>query len=316
MWIRVKAGHKPHTVGVESYPAGVPFELDVEEIPPHLAFKLEEVPDEEVPEAEEVDEPVNPIAVLQNAVMELTEPNYGQNLRGLVRFGGTAEAGITITLTATIIDEPGSDDEEEVERSLVYQEADTAAPATGVWTNGASAATSATSFAAAVNGDLRTEPPEDPTEEEPDFVFGCPVRALVLADGVTVLLYYCHRTDATQERVDYSTGDIVVTTSSPANVTVEDMTGGERQDPCHSCLRRHIVTALDVLADQIVVPLPSKSEYAAILPWMGSDGSTLATQPTGLLTTAETPDRLVYTFAGATDPAEGNVMNVLVHGGA
>ena len=66
----------------------------------------------------------------------------GQNAVGVVDFNGTGEAAMKITING-----------------VDYQEADAADPEDGVWTNGASAANSATSFAAAVNGDTRENAP-------------------------------------------------------------------------------------------------------------------------------------------------------------
>ena len=169
---------------------------------------------------------------------------------------------------------------------VVYQEADPAVPAGGVWTNGASAANSATSFAAAVNGDVR------PT--------AVPFTAIVAVNTESVVL--C------ADAVGIA-GNVVITTTSAARVTVENAHGGTAPALKRVAVVAYVVTAQDVLADEVNIPLPFTAT-AGVFNYRHTTGEQFF--PTCLPSFQAAPARCRALFAGATDPIAGDYICALV----
>lgn len=193
----------------------------------------------------------------------------GQNAVGVVDFNGTAEAGMVITING-----------------VEYTEADTADADSGIWTNGASAANSATSFAAAVNGDTREDSPR--------------ITAVVSTVGDSVFLI----ADEPGTEFNYT-----VTTDSAANCTVENMKSGRDPGRKKIVAGNYTVTAQDVLADQVVIALPF-APSGFIVNARTSAGVIDAVTVEATLET--TPNRLLINFAGATDPVAGDIIHYVV----
>ena len=190
----------------------------------------------------------------------------GQNAVGVVDFNGVAEAASTITIGGK-----------------VYTEADTADAENGVFTNGASTADSATSFAAAVNGDVRKDAPK--------------VTAVLSDEGSSVILV------ADESGSD---GNLSVETDSAANVTVENMHDGKDEGRKKIVVGNYTVTAQDVLADEINIGLPVAASGFVV----NLRTSTGLTDAATFLATAETgPNRLLLNFGGATDPVAGDIVH-------
>lgn len=193
----------------------------------------------------------------------------GENAVGVIDFNGVFEAASTITVGGT-----------------VYTEADTADAPNGVFTNGASAANSATSFAAAVNDDTRAA--------------SVGITAVVSDAGDSVVLFADQPGTA---------GNYAVTTTSAANATVEDMKSG--RDPARKRIMggNYTVTDQDVLADEINIGLPfAPSGFVVNL----RTSTGLADASTFLATLETTPNRLLLNFAGATDPVAGDIVHYVV----
>lgn len=193
----------------------------------------------------------------------------GQNAVGVVDFSATGEAGMKVTVNG-----------------VDYQEADAADAEDGVWTNGASAANSATSFAAAVNGDTRE------TKN--------PIRAVVSTVGDSVFLI----ADFPGTEYNYT-----VSETSAANCTVENMKTGRNPGRKRQITGNYTVTAQDVLADQIVIGLPFAPTCYHV------DGRTSAgviDAWTVEVTAQANPNRLLINFAGATDPVAGDIVHFTV----
>jgi hypothetical protein len=112
-----------------------------------------------------------------------------------------------------------------------YQEADAADAPNGVWTNGASQANSTDSFLAAVNGDTRASKPA--------------VTALKIGTHSVAILSTAAGT----------AGNLEITTTSAAKITVENMVGGAAGGVKQVTVINRTVTAQDVLATAVVIPV-------------------------------------------------------------
>jgi hypothetical protein len=193
----------------------------------------------------------------------------GQNAVGVVDFNATAGAADVITING-----------------VEYAEADTADAENGVFTNGSSAANSATSFAAAVNGDTRGTKP--------------PVTAVVSTVGDSVFLI------ADYPGTEYN---YVVTTDSSSEITVENLKSGRNPGRKKIVAGSYVVTDQDVLADQVMIALPfaPTGKLVNVRTTAGViDAVTVEA------TIAATPNRLKINFAGATDPIAGDVIDYIV----
>jgi hypothetical protein len=231
----------------------------------------------------------------------------GQPATATVHFTGTATAGMTITLSMPDIFVPGevegeTEDEEVAAPTApdpvawVYAEVDTPDATLGQWTNGASAAQSAASFADAVN--------EDSREDEEAGTTTPSVGAVVLANGVSVLVYArsCGELEGT-----------ISVASSSGTVLVEDL--GQCHAPGFGPCRMlyHDVTARDVDAGEVsFLVLKDPDGRFAFMPVRDVNGTLKTTQPTGALSFQDDPPRLRYLFGGATNPVAGDQMRVVV----
>ena len=194
----------------------------------------------------------------------------GINAVGVVDFNGTGEAGSKVTIGG-----------------VDYTEADTEDFASGVWTNGASAADGATSLAGAINGDERASAPA--------------VTAVVSEEGNSVVLMY-----------DYAgtDGNLAVSTDSASNITVEDMHDGEDPVRKHMATAYYTVTDQDVLANECDIPMPfAPNGFVAQV--YNSSG---AIKTIDSVFTIETgPDRIRVEFSGSTDPVAGDVIGIVAY---
>lgn len=195
----------------------------------------------------------------------------GHRAVGVIDFNGAGEAAMKVTIDG-----------------VDYQEADTADAPNGVWTNGASAADSATSLAAAINGDTRATAPA--------------VSAVVSDDGDSVIVV------ADEPGTD---GNLAVTTDSASNCTVENLHGGRDAFNREMASVAHTVTAQEVLADEVNVPVPFvPSNFHATV--RDTNGAWKATEPTFEATIESSPDRVRLNFAGATDLVAGDVVHITI----
>jgi len=192
----------------------------------------------------------------------------GTMATAVIDFNATGEAGMKVTIN-----------------SVDYQEADVAVVTNGVWTNGASAANSATSLVAAINGDTRAT---------------VPFTAFLSADGNSVILTW----DAVG-----TTGNVTITTTSAANCTVENSTGGSNAGIKQIVIINRIVTAQDVLALETNIPLPFVPTKI-LVNYFDTDGILLSTI-TDKASIQANPNRVRVLQAGATHLAATNVIQVM-----
>lgn len=169
---------------------------------------------------------------------------------------------------------------------VVYTEADPAVAANGVWTNGATAADSCASFIAAINGDTRA---------------AVPFTALAVTGLHSAILIW--------DTVG-TAGNVVVTTTSAARITVENFKGGAAAAIKQMAVITYLVTAQDVLADQIDIPLPF-TPVTAVYNYKDTTGLNKAI--TALPTIQAGPPPYVRVlFAGATDPIAGDYVCAVI----
>ena len=189
---------------------------------------------------------------------------------GTVDFNATGEAGACDVVIG----------------GVTYAEADTAVPATGVWTNGASAADSATSLIAAINGDLRAT---------------VPVTAYADTSGDGVILIADTAGVA---------GNLAITTESASNCTVTANMVGGLDAAAHDTLTfAHTITTQELLAGDITLPLPFTPTGFHVQAYSATGAPIFFTD---LVTIEATPDRLLITTDGATNLANTNVIHVTV----
>ncbi len=181
----------------------------------------------------------------------------GKQSTAYINFNATAEAAMSITIGG-----------------IVFQEADTAAPTGGVWTNGASAANSATSLIAAINGDMRAP-----------FYFTA--RADASGNGLWV----------TWDSAD-TDGNVSITETSAANCTVEQFHGGETGGVKEIVYIKHTVTTQELLSGAIEIPIPFVPQGFHF-----SATTTAGTPkyPTDKVTMEGTPNRIKIDTDGATN---------------
>lgn len=170
---------------------------------------------------------------------------------------------------------------------VAYTEADTADAPNGVWTNGASAADSATSFIAAVNGDTRA---------------AVPFTAVADASGDGAWLFW----DAVG-----TDGNVIITTDSAGNITVQNSSGGVAATARPTVFIRHTVNTQELLSGAIEIPL-AITPYTHHIQAFSATG--LQKAFSDLVTTDTSPDRLVITTDGATNLANTDVLHILVSG--
>lgn len=193
----------------------------------------------------------------------------GRKAVGVIDFNGVGEVTTAIVING-----------------VTYLEADAAVAASGIWTNGASAADGAVSLVAAINGDARE---------------GKPAATAVISDaGDSVVLV----ADKVGPAWNY-----VVTTDSASNVTVESMHSGELPGRLEVFIGQQLVTAQDILADEVTIGLPFTPNAVPEVTCRTTAG--LVKAATYVVSVAATPARLLINFAGATDPVATDVLTVL-----
>jgi len=200
-------------------------------------------------------------------------------INSLINFPGTMSTAV-IDFNAT-----GEPAMKVVINGVDYQEADVAVVTTGVWTNGASAANSATSLVAAINGDTRAT---------------VPFTAFLSADGASVIL--------TWDAIGVA-GNVTITTTSAANCTVENSVGGTASGIKQMVVVDRIVTAQDVLALETNIPLPFVPTKI-LVNYFDADGILLGTI-TDKASIQANPNRVRVLQAGATHLAATNVIQVM-----
>ncbi len=192
--------------------------------------------------------------------------NAGSIARAYIDFNATAEAEAEIIIGG-----------------VTYAEADTAVPATGVFTNGASAANSAASLLAAINGDLRAS---------------VPFTAYPDDTGDGLWLYF--------DTVG-AAGNLEITTDSASNCTVEDFTGGVDVSVSSLFTGIHAVTTQQLLSGEIHIPLPFTPSMIQI---SALDGDGAPVFFTDQVTVELEPDRLVIITTGATNLGDGDTIHI------
>ena len=194
---------------------------------------------------------------------------YSATMAGAyIDFNLTAESGMTITIDG-----------------VVYTEDDTAVPATGVFTNGASAADSATSLLGALNGDLRAD---------------VPFTAIISVSGDGVWLLW---------DVQGDDGNVTITTDSAGACTVQNSTGGSDDATKESTNLLHTVNTQELLAGAIELPLPFVPTGFHVSAFTSAGVPVYFTDTVEISTS---PNRLTITTAGAINLADTDVLAITV----
>ncbi len=180
---------------------------------------------------------------------------------------GAAEAGCKVTIGG-----------------VDYAEKDAPDATKGEWTNGASAADSATSFAAGVNGKT-----------------GGLWTAVRSAAGESVII---------QAKTPGAGGNVEITTDSAARVTVENAHGGAAAAQRKLVIIRQAVTDQDILADEVNVPLPGAPAGWSVQ-CRDADGGLKAATWRAAAQTA--PNRIRLVKNGATDLVATDVVEVVAY---
>lgn len=166
---------------------------------------------------------------------------------------------------------------------VIYLEADTAAPATGVWTNGASCANSRDSLLAAINGDARA---------------AVPFTAVADLSGDGLWLFW----DAIG-----TAGNVTITTDSSAKVTIQNSTGGTASAAHDRIDIKRVVNTQELLGGGVEVPLPFTPTGFNVF---ATDTDGIPIYFTDKVTIQATPDRIRIDTDGATNLANTNVIYV------
>ncbi len=197
--------------------------------------------------------------------------NPGVRALAVIDFNTTGEAAADITIGG-----------------VSFTEADTEDFVNGTWTNGASAADSATSLNDAVNGDTRQSKPNVSS-----FLSDAGDSVIVVADRPG------------------TAGNLAVTTDSAGAVTVENMHGGGEAGRMKAVVVDYVVTAQDVLADEVNIPLPFTPAGFVVNARTTAGVIDAVTVEAAM---QASPDRLRLNFAGATDPVAGDIVHAIVWG--
>ena len=162
---------------------------------------------------------------------------------------------------------------------VVYLEADAEDFPNGVWTNGASAADSATSLISAINGDTRAT---------------VPFTALADVSGDGLNLFW--------DAVGVA-GNVTISTTC-ANCTVENSVDGRAAGIKRIATVSHTVTTQELLSGAIEIPIP----FVPRVPSLRALKAGVPVYYTDSLSIAATPNRLILTTAGGTNLADGDVL--------
>jgi hypothetical protein len=177
----------------------------------------------------------------------------------------------TATMTVTI-------------NSVAYLEADTADAPNGVWTNGASAADSATSLIAAINGDTRA-------------AVGYTAKADASGDGVVLTA------DAVGTAGNYTCA------SDDGSATTSNFLGGlEVTAVLQRADLAHIVTAAEVLAGAVVIPTYFVPRIYHLTAYLTSTGAVI--HLSDLVTVGSAPNSIIITADGAVSLAAGDIVHL------
>ena len=189
---------------------------------------------------------------------------YGAMASAYIDFNAAGEAAMSVTIGG-----------------VIYLEADAAVPATGVWTNGAAAASAATSLIAAINGDTRAT---------------VPFTAVADVSGDGVWLFW----DAVG-----TAGNVTISTSSASNCTVQNSTGGLAAASHDTINIKHTVNTQELLSGAIEIPVPFTPTGFHVTA-TSATGAKIAF--TDLVTIQATPDRIRIDTDGATNLANTNII--------
>lgn len=168
--------------------------------------------------------------------------------------------------------------------SVVYLEADAEDFPNGIWTNGASAADSATSLISAINGDTRAAVP---------FT----AKADTSGDGVIL----------TWDAVGTS-GNVTISSSNAA-ATVENSVGGEAAATKQICYLTKTITTQELLAGAITIPIPF-TPTGFTFSCVDASGNPVYT--TDIFTIGTSPDTILITTTGATNLANTDIVYLSV----
>jgi hypothetical protein len=203
-------------------------------------------------------------SVLAGPYTSASENINGSMAAAYIDFNAAGEAGMTITIDG-----------------VVYTEADTAVAASGIFTNGASAATSAASLIAAINGDTRA---------------AVPFTAVADISGDGVWLFW--------DDIG-SSGNVTIETDSEANCTVQDSAGGAPEATHNSISLVHVVNAQELLSGGVEIPLPF-TPTGFHLTATDTDGNPVYC--TDIVTIEASPARIRITTTGATNLADTDIV--------
>jgi len=203
------------------------------------------------------------------AQLNATETDAGVMAHTVVDFNAVGTATMTITIN-----------------SVVYLEADAEDFPNGVWTNGASAADSATSLIAAINGDTRATVP---------FT----AKADVSGDGVVL----------TADAV--GTAGNLTCASSDGSATTSNFLGGlDIAAVVQTSDIVHITTADEVLSTATVIPVAFIPRCVQMTVLKDTTGAIL--HLTSLVTIGSAPNSIIITADGATNLAAGDIVHLHV----
>jgi len=199
--------------------------------------------------------------------VQFTVEYPGAQASAYIDFNGVGEAEMSVTIGG-----------------LVYLEADTAVPASGVWTNGASAADSAASLIAAINGDTRTD---------------VPFTAVADVSTAGVWLFW------DEVGVD---GNVDITTDSAAKCTVAEASlGGANAGKRQVVNLTHTVLAQELLSGAVEIPLQFVPAGFNINAFSAAGAPVYFTD---VVTVETDPNRLRIATTGTTNLANTDVVHI------
>lgn len=166
---------------------------------------------------------------------------------------------------------------------VIYLEADTAVPATGVWTNGASCANSRDSLLAAINGDARA---------------AVPFTAVADLSGDGLWLFW----DAIG-----TAGNVTITTDSSSNCTVQNSVGGTESATHDRIDLKRTVNTQELLGGGVDIPVPFTPTGFHVT---ATDSAGTAIAFTDKVTIAASPARIRIDTDGGTNLANTNIIYV------
>lgn len=197
-------------------------------------------------------------------------PLQGRHAVGVIDFNAVGSAAMTITIGG-----------------VDFVEADAADLPNGVWTNGASAADSATSLAAAINGDTRGTL--------------TPAVSAAVSDLGDSVIVFCDEAGTAGNHA-MASDDASATVDATMHGGVDAVGGTATQ------VVSQTVTAQDVLADEVNIMLPFTPVHF-VVQFRDVNGVVRDAIPT--CETAIVGNRIRVNFAGATDLVAGDVVSIV-----